>query len=94
MTTAHQVRPYGPDVSTDQRYEIRLGGRLADRWSAWFDGFDLTVEGDATVLRGEVADQAALHGVLHKVRDLGIPLISLTALPVAPPRHDQPGATT
>jgi len=63
------------------RYEIRLQGRLGDRWSAWFDGLALTTEDDGTtVLRGEVADQAALHGLLQKVRDLGLPLVSLTRL--------------
>ena len=63
------------------RYEIRLQGRLGDRWAAWFDGLALTTEDDGTtVLRGEVADQAALHGLLHKVRDLGLPLVSVTRL--------------
>jgi hypothetical protein len=61
------------------RYEIRIQGRLDARWAAWFDGMALTVENDgATVLRGEVADQAALHGLLQRVRDIGLPLISVT----------------
>lgn len=73
-------------------YQIRIAGRLGDRWSAWFDGFDLVADVDGTtVLRGSVVDQAALHGVLQKLRDLGIPLISLTPLPTDPPEH-QPGA--
>src|SRR5690349_19893241 len=60
------------------RYEIRLQGRLESRWAAWFDGLSLTHESDGTsVLRGPVADQAALHGLLQKVRDLGLPLISV-----------------
>jgi len=68
--------PAGPP-----RYEIRLQGRLSARWAAWFDGMTLTTADDAaTVLAGPVVDQAALHGVLQKVRDLGLPLISLTAL--------------
>ena len=63
------------DVS---RYEIRLQGRLDDRWEAWFDGMTLTHGADGTtVLRGPVADQAALHGVLARLRDLGLPLISV-----------------
>jgi hypothetical protein len=68
-----------PDATP--RYEIRLRGRLPARWAAWFDGMTLTTTDDGTtVLTGPVIDQAALHGVLQKVRDLGLPLISLTAL--------------
>ena len=60
-------------------YEIRLNGRLETRWAAWFDGLGLTHEGaGTTVIHGPVADQAALHGLLTKVRDLGLPLISVT----------------
>jgi hypothetical protein len=60
-------------------YEIRITGHLGPRWAAWFDGMTLADEGDGTsVLRGDVVDQAALHGVLHKLRDLGIPLLSVT----------------
>ena len=63
------------------RYEIRLGGRLDPRWAAWFDGMALTSADDGTTtFRGPVADQAALHGVLRKVRDLGLPLVSVTRL--------------
>lgn len=59
--------------------EIRLQGQLEPRWSSWFDGLTLTRPGDGTtVLSGPVADQAALHGLLQKVRDLGLPLISVT----------------
>lgn len=65
-----------------RHYEIRVKGRLAPRWSAWFDG--LIVETDAadgtTAIRGSVVDQAALHGLLQKLRDIGIPLVSLTML--------------
>ena len=61
------------------RYEIRLTGHLASRWAAWFEGLSLTNESDGTTLIcGLVADQAALHGLLQKVRDLGVPLISVT----------------
>jgi hypothetical protein len=59
-------------------YEIRLKGRLDARWAAWFDGLHLTREGDGTtIIQGPVADQAALHGLLQKVRDLGLPLLSV-----------------
>ena len=60
-------------------YEIRVGGHLDDRWAAWFDGLSLTHRPDGTTsLRGHVVDQAALHGLLQKVRDIGLPLISVT----------------
>ena len=63
------------------RYEIRLRGRLDSRWAAWFDGMTLTTADDGTtVLAGPVTDQAALHGLLQKVRDLGLPLHSVTPL--------------
>ena len=59
-------------------YEIRLKGHLEARWADWFDGLTLTQESDGTtVLRGSVVDQAALHGLLGKVRDLGLPLIAV-----------------
>ena len=59
-------------------YKIRIKGHLADRWSPWFDGLTITLEenGD-TLLTGPVVDQAALHGLLKKVRDCGLPLISV-----------------
>ena len=60
------------------RYEIRLKGHLEGRWVAWFDGLRLTHQGDGTtVIHGPVADQAALHGLLQKVRDTGLPLVSV-----------------
>ena len=59
-------------------YAIRVQGHLDARWAAWFDGLCLTHEGDGTtVIHGSVVDQAALHGLLGKVRDLGIPLIAV-----------------
>ena len=61
------------------RYEIRIKGRLESRWAAWFDGMSLTNESDGTTtIHGPVADQSALHGLLQKVRDLGLPLVSVT----------------
>jgi hypothetical protein len=69
-----------PDARGKPRaYEIRLKGHLEARWTAWFDGLSLTRESDGTtVIRGSVIDQAALHGLLGKVRDLGLPLIAVT----------------
>jgi hypothetical protein len=64
------------------RYEIRVKGHLADRWAAWFDGMTLTRQADGTtVLDGPVADQSALHGLLRKVSDLGLPLVSVAPTP-------------
>ena len=69
-----------------RRYEIRLMGRLDSGWAAWFGGMSLTHASDGTtVLAGPVADQAALHGLLQKLRDLGIPLISVKADEIDPP---------
>ena len=63
------------------RYELRVKGHLDARWVDWFDGLTLTHVGDgSTTIRGAVADQAALHGLLQKLRDLGLPLISVTEL--------------
>ncbi|MCU1569932.1 MAG: hypothetical protein JWR33_673 [Naasia sp.] len=63
------------------RYEIRLRGHLDDRWSAWFEGHRLTRQDDGTTtLDCSVPDQAALHGLLHRVRDVGLPLISVTPI--------------
>ena len=63
-------------------YEIRFQGRLEERWASWFDGMSVVPEaGGITVLRGPVVDQAALHGLLARLRDLGLPLISVTSAP-------------
>jgi hypothetical protein len=60
------------------RYEIRVEGVLDPRWSDWFDGLKFSSEpGGVTVIAGPIADQAALHGLLAKVRDLNLPLLSL-----------------
>ena len=68
-----------PDRPEAGRYEIRLTGRLDAHWAAWFDGLTVIDETDGTtVIRGQIADQAALHGVLQRVRDLGLPLVSVT----------------
>ena len=62
-------------------YEIRVKGNLDLRWSDWFGGFSITpVSDEETLLIGSVADQAALHGVLHKIRDLGLPLLTVQRL--------------
>ncbi len=59
-------------------YEIRIKGHLEDRWTDWFEGLSITREDNGeTLLHGPLVDQAALHGVLRKVRDLGLPLLSV-----------------
>lgn len=83
----HRDAPWG-DPSEAGRYEIRLDGLLHARWAARFDGLTLTHEPDGTtVLSGAIADQAALHGLLQRVRDLGIPLVSVTR---SEPDHAEP----
>lgn len=76
MTERHPSRGSRPEA---QRYEIRLAGHLDARWAEWFDGLAVSRHGDGTtIVRGSVADQAALHGLLQRVRDLGLPLVSVT----------------
>jgi hypothetical protein len=67
-------------------YEIRIKGHLDDRWSDWFGGLAITLEDNGdTLLTGPVVDQAALHGLLKKVRDLGMPLVSVSPVEPGPP---------
>jgi hypothetical protein len=63
-----------------KRYEIRLKGHMEARWVEWFDGLAITLEENgSTLLSGPLADQAALHGILKKVRDLGLTLLSVNS---------------
>jgi hypothetical protein len=72
------------------RYEIHLKGHLDPRWAAWFDGLSLTHKSEGiTIIHGSVVDQAALYGLLQKVRDVGLPLISVIHI-----EPDQPDAHT
>jgi hypothetical protein len=70
-----------PDADPNQPliYQIRLKGHLGQQWAAWFGGLAVTLEDNGdTLLEGPVVDQAALHGLLRKVRDLGLPLLAVT----------------
>jgi hypothetical protein len=73
-----------PDADRPMVYQIRVKGHLDPQWSEWFGGLSITLEDNGdTLLTGPVEDQAALHGLLRNVRDLGMPLIS--AVRVKPP---------
>lgn len=69
-------------MSTEQPiYQIKIQGHLSDKWSGWFDGVSITIESDGTtLLTSSVVDQSALYGLLKKVRDLGMPLISVNRI--------------
>ena len=70
-----------PPISNAKVYEIRLKGHLEARWEQWFDGLTITLEENGnTLLSGPLADQAALHGILKKVRDLGLTLLSVNSV--------------
>lgn len=70
--------PAARDNNYLTHYEIRINGHLDPRWSTWFDGLRLDQQPDGTTtIRGSIPDQAALHGVLQKVRDLGLELLSV-----------------
>ena len=85
MSETHALPEYHDESDL---YEIRLKGHLNNRWADWFEGLTITLEdqGD-TLLTGLVVDQAALHGLLKRVRDLGMPLVSVS--PVEPGLADQ-----
>ena len=72
------------------RYEIRVAGVLDGRWATWFDGLQVSGQGEDTVICGLLADQPALHGLLTKVRDLGLCLISVRRLETGQARNEAP----
>ena len=69
------VTPIGSHGPAD--YQIIVKGKLGDQWSDWFTGITIASDGDATILTGTHIDQSALHGLLVRIRDLGLPLLSV-----------------
>ncbi len=79
------IRDQKTNPSRPVAYQIRIKGHLGSQWTDWFEGMTITLEDDGdTLLTGPVIDQAALHGLLKKVRDLGLPLISVNPLEHGP----------
>lgn len=84
-------RTFITDPDAPRIYQIRLEGHLGHQWMDWFDGLAITLTEDGdTLLTGPVVDQAALHGLIKKVRDLGLPLISVIQVPS---QADEPDAS-
>ena len=84
----------GAHDSPGERYRIRLRGHLDRRWHGWLEAFDMVHEGDGTtLLTGLIADQPALHGLLIRIRDLGLPIISIQSVDDAtgPPYDERDG---
>jgi hypothetical protein len=73
------------DSSQPMAYQIRITGQLGSRWADWFEGLTITLDGGDTLITGPVVDQAALHGLLKRVRDLGMPLVSVSPVEPGPP---------
>ena len=67
-------------MASHPRYEIRVNGVLDGRWAAWFDGLQVRSDASETIISGLLADHAALHGALNKIRDLGLVPISVRRL--------------
>jgi hypothetical protein len=74
------------DPSRPMAYQIRIAGQLDSRWADWFEGLTITLDGGDTLITGPVVDQAALHGLLKRVRDLGMPLVSVSPVESGPAR--------
>jgi hypothetical protein len=78
-------------LTTRARYRIRVQGRLGPEWAAWFGGLAMSWEEPGqTVFAGQVVDQAALHGILNTIRDLGLPLLEVLRLPPEAPTMTDP----
>ncbi len=81
---SHGLDPH-VDPSRPTAYQIRISGQLDVGWADWFEGLTITLDGDDTLITGAVVDQAALHGLLKRVRDLGMPLVSVSPVEAGPP---------
>jgi hypothetical protein len=80
----------GRELDKPGVYQIRIKGTLDKRWSNWFDGFTIVPQAEnETLLTGSVTDQISLHGLLSKIRDLGLPLLSVVRIEAAPPAEQQ-----
>jgi len=78
------------DAGQPMVYQIRIKGHLGQRWMDWFEGLTITLEeAGTTLLNGPVFDQSALHGILKKVRDLGMPLLSVNSVDPGAQNHKQ-----
>lgn len=89
----NDVRTSQADALGEPRqYEIRVKGHLAPRWDDWFDGMRLTAQDDGTtVIHGPVADQSELQGLLRKLSEIGLTLVSLTGTAADEPEPAEPG---
>ena len=83
-TMSQELDPHA-DPGQPTVYQIRITGQLDSRWADWFEGMTITLDGDDTLITGPVVDQAALHGLLKRVRDLGMPLVSVSPVESGPP---------
>ncbi|MBN8655637.1 MAG: hypothetical protein J0M11_07870 [Anaerolineae bacterium] len=79
----------GSDPDAPKIFQIRIQGHLGQQWAGWFDGLTIALEEDGnTLLSGPVIDQSALHGILKKIRDLGMPLLSVNSVDRDPLKGD------
>jgi hypothetical protein len=76
-------------VSWPARYEIRVDSVLDDLWSEWFEGLGIEIEADSTIISGTLSDQSALHGVLDRLRDLGLTVIAVRRVPLGQGEGEQ-----
>ena len=80
MTKASIHVKFKTSEEVNMRYQIRVEGQLNSHWAHWFEGMTIDSEGATTVITGSVADQSQLHGLLHRIRDLNLTLISVNKL--------------